>query len=239
MAAKAADKPKRFYKVAEAAPLEGGYAVLLHGRAVRTPRRARLVLPTKPLADLVVEEWTSQGEIIDLAGMRATRLAYTACDRVSAARSETIMEVVRFAGSDLLCYFAEAPRELVQRQEATWRPVLDWADQALGVRLEPVAGIIHQPQPAESLARVHALCAAMDDFTLAGLAYGASLYGSAVLALAAQAGEQSGQAAFELSRLDEAFQEQQWGVDDEAAARTARHRLEASMLDKWFAALRT
>ena len=128
---------------------------------------------------------------------------------------------------------------LVPGLSAQWLPLLDWADRTLGVRLAPVAGIIHKPQPPESLARIHALCAEADDFALAGLAYGAGLYGSAVLALAVFRGERDGEAAFDLSRLDEAFQEEQWGVDDEAAVRTARRRDEASMLERWFAALRT
>jgi len=239
MAANAAEPLKRFYKTAQAAPLEGGFAVMLDGRPVRTPAKARLILPTENLAALIAGEWTAQVDKIDLALMRATRLAFTAADRVAVARAQTVTEIVQFAGSDLLCYFAQAPQVLVQRQGAQWLPLLDWADRTLGVRLAPVAGIIHKPQPPESLARIQALCAEADDFTLAGLAYGAGLYGSAVLALAVFRGERDGEAAFDLSRLDEAFQEEQWGVDDEAAVRTARRRDEASMLERWFAALRT
>jgi len=238
MSAQSPEAPKRFYKTALAGPLDGGFAVLLDGRPLRTPRRERLILPREPLAALIAEDWAAQGDSIRLADMRATRLAFTAADRVAVARSETVAEVVQFAGSDLLCYFAEAPQALVRRQAAAWRPVLDWADRTLGVRLEPVAGIIHSPQPAESLARVQALCAETDDFTLAGVAYGAALYGSAALVLAVLHGELGGEAAFELSRLDDAFQQEQWGVDDEAAARTAQLRREAMMLDRWFAALK-
>lgn len=238
MAADPAAPPKRFYKAAQAGPLDGGFAVLLDGRPVLTPRKAPLVLPGKALAGLIAEEWAAQGDQVDLARMRATRLAFTAADRIAVARAQTVAEIVQFAGADLLCYFAEAPQVLVRRQEAQWRPLLDWADAVLGVRLAPVAGIMHRPQPAESLARIQALCAETDDFTLAGLAYGASLYGSAVLTLAVWKGELGGEAAFDLSRLDETFQAEQWGIDDEAAARTAHRRREAQLLDRWFAALR-
>ena len=239
MADAPSDAPKRFYKIAAAATAEGGFAVTLDGRSIRTPKRERLILPNLALAALIADEWAGQGETIHLAGMRATRLAYTAADRVSVTRAETVAEVVRFAGSDLLCYFAEAPRALVQRQQAQWTPLLDWAERALGVRLNPVAGIIHAAQPAESLTRIETLCAETDDFTLAGLTYATALYGSAVLALAVLHGEVTGEQAYEVSRLDEAFQQEQWGVDDEAAARTAHGRLDAAMLQAWFAALRT
>jgi chaperone required for assembly of F1-ATPase len=238
MAAQSAEAPKRFYKTARPAALEGGLAVMLDGRALRTPGNTRLLLPTEGLADLIAAEWSAQGETIDLAGMHATRLAFTAADRIAMARGQTVTEIVQFAGSDLLCYFATAPQALVQRQTAQWGPVLDWADRTLGVRLEPVAGIIHRPQPAESLARIQTICAAVDDFVLAGLAYGTALYGSAVLALAVFKGELNGEAAFDVSRLDEAFQEEHWGVDDDAALRTARRRQEAVMLNQWFSTLR-
>jgi len=238
MADKPTDAPKRFYKTAKAAPLDDGFGVLLDGRAVLTPGRARLILPREALAALIADEWEAQAQTIQLAHMNATRLAYTAIDRVAVARAETMGEIVGFAGSDLLCYFADAPQALVRRQTEQWGPLLDWADRTLGVRLEPVAGIIHRAQPAQSLARVQALCAEADDFTLAALAYGAALYGSAVLTLAVLKGECTGEQAFDLSRLDEAFQEEQWGIDDDAAARTAHRRQHAVMIGQWFSALR-
>ena len=238
MADEPTNAPKRFYKTARAAPLDDGFGVMLDGRAILTPGRARLILPGEALAALIADEWEAQLQTIQLARMNATRLAYTAVDRVAAARAATVGEIVGFAGSDLLCYFAEAPQALVRRQTEQWGPLLDWADKALGVRLDPVAGIIHRAQPAESLARVQGLCEAVDDFTLAGLAYGAALYGSAVLTLAVLKGECTGEQAFDLSRVDEAFQEEQWGVDDEAAARTAHRRGHAVMLGQWFSALR-
>ncbi|HYE42069.1 MAG TPA: ATPase, partial [Caulobacteraceae bacterium] len=98
-------------------------------------------------------------------------------------------------------------------------------------------GIIHTPQPAEALARVEALALALDDFALGGVAWATPLFGSAILALALQRGRLSGETAFDLSRLDEAFQEERWGVDAEAAERTANLRRDALALDAWFGAL--
>jgi chaperone required for assembly of F1-ATPase len=237
MAGKPDDAPKRFYKSSQAAPLEGGFGVMLDSRALRTPKGARLVLPTEALAELIAREWAAQGDKINLGGMAATRLAFTAADAIAAARAETCAEVVRYAGADLLCYFAEAPQTLVARQDQLWAPLLDWADKALGVRLVRVAGIRHQPQPEASLARLAQIAVAADDFGLAGLAYGVGLYGSAILALAVREGEIGSEAAFDVSRLDEAFQEEQWGVDPEAAARTANRRADAILLGQWFRAL--
>jgi chaperone required for assembly of F1-ATPase len=232
------NRPRRFYKAAAATPFETGFAVMLDGRALRTPRRTRLTLPTAALAALVAEEWEAQVEVIDLGHMPATRLAFTAADRIGQARAETVREVVNFAASDLLCYFAEAPQALVRRQTKQWGPILQWAEQDQGLTFIRANGIIHKPQPEATLHRLSELASAADDYALAGLAFATSLFGSAILAMALWRGRLDGEAAFELSRLDEAFQEEQWGVDEEAAARAAHRRAEAAMLDRWFQALR-
>ena len=231
------EKPRRFYKAVETSPVEGGFAVLLDGRTVRTPGGTRLVLPTAGLAALVAEDWAAQDAFIDMSAMHAQRLANTAIDAIPASRKATAQSVADFAASDLLCYRAEAPQALVQRQAERWDPMLARAEAEAGLVFTRAAGIIHQPQPDETLARIRALALELDDFRLAGLAFATALYGSAALAVATLRGWVTAEAAFNLSRLDETWQEEQWGVDDEAAERVARLRLEARMLGRWFDAL--
>ena len=231
------EKVKRFYKSAEARAGEGGFDVLLDGRSPRSARGTKLTAPTLALAQLVAEEWAGQGEFIEMASMDATRLAFTALEAIPAAREATADQFAQYAGSDLLCYFAEAPEALVQRQEAHWGPVLKRAEEEIALAFVRAAGIRHQAQPEATLARVKALALESDDFGLAGLAFGAALFGSAILALALQRGWLSGEQAHALSRVDEAFQEEKWGIDEEAAERTARLLGEAKMLERWFRAL--
>lgn len=232
------DRPRRFYKMAEAAPLpDGGFGVLLDGRALKTPQGAPMTLPTAALAALIAQEWAAQATHIVLPDMAATRLAYTALDRVAGARAAVAGEVARYAGADLLCYFADQPAVLAARQAERWGPVLDWAKAALGLELVRTTGIIHRPQPAATLARVEALAAQEDGFSLSGLAWGAGLLGSAVLALALRHGRIGGAEAYALSRLDEDFQAEQWGVDEEAAERALGLLTEAERLERWFSAL--
>ena len=212
--------------------------MLLDGRPVRTPAGDKLKLPCPALAQLLAAEWAGQGEHIVIADMPATRLAFTALDRAPVSRDEVADEIARHAGADLLCYFAEGPESLVEREVAHWGPMLGWADRELGLRLVRVSGHMHQLQPEATLARVRTLALELSDFDLTGLVNAAGLFGSAVLAFALQRGELSGDEALDLSRLDEAFQEERWGVDEEAAHRTARMRHEAQVLEQWFAALR-
>ena len=234
-----AERIRRFYAKAETAPAEGGFAVQLDGRMPRSPEGRPLVLPTQALAELVAEEWAAQGAEILAATMPATRLAWTALALgVGEGRAQSAATIASFAGSDLLCYFAEHPSGLVERQERRWGPVIDWAQGALGVQFHRAQGIVHQPQPQATLARLEALAAAEPDFILAGLASATALFGSAILAFALRHGQLTAEAAYDLSRLDEVFQEERWGVDAEAAARAETMARDAVMLGRWFGALR-
>ncbi|WP_337188963.1 ATP12 family protein [Phenylobacterium sp.] len=231
------EKPRRFYEAVSLVDAEGGVQVLLDGRNLRTPRAMRMILPTRAVAEQVAEEWAGQGETIEMAAMPATRLANTAIESIPAAREGVADQVAQYAGSDLVCYFAEAPEALVARQRAGWEPVLARAESEAGLRFERCAGIVHRDQPPETLAEVRRLALTLGDFELAGLAFGTPLFGSAVLALALHRGWLSPDEAFDLSRVDEAFQEEKWGVDDEAAERARRLRAEARMLGRWFRSL--
>ena len=232
-----ADKPRRFWMEVDVGETGDGFVVQLDGRPAKTPAGAVLVLPTQALAELVAEEWRDQGEVVELASMLATRLAATALDRVPQQHAAVAKEVAKYATSDLLCYVAEEPAPLVQAEQAAWAPLLTWAEAELGLRFVQAAGIVHTPQPAETVERVEALAAALDDFRLTGLAFGAPLFGSAVLALALQRGRVDGEGAWAASRVDEAFQESRWGVDAEAAERAERLRQESVLLERWFGAL--
>ena len=231
-------RPSRFYKTALARAADaGGFIVALDGRSVRTPGGAVLLLPTQALAELIAGEWAAQTDVIVIPKMPATRLAFTTVDLAPGARDGLADLAARFAASDLLCYFADAPEALLARETDHWGPMLTWAETALGLAFVRATGVVHQPQPPQTVEKVRALAAALDDFALTALAHAAGLFGSAILALALQRGELTGDAAFDLSRLDEAFQEERWGVDEDAAVRTAGLRADARMLERWFRSL--
>ncbi|KCZ48855.1 ATP12 family chaperone protein [Hyphomonas pacifica] len=230
-------KPKRFYKIARAEQVPGGWTVHLDERAIKTPARAALQLPTEKLAKAIAAEWNAQEAHIDLLSMHLTRLANVAIDRTPEVRYEMADELARYCETDLICHIAEDDGELAEREEAHWAPIRAWAGQALDVILVPVEGIIASPQPDASLEAARSYALSLDDFALTGLVYACGLYGSAVLALAVLEGELSATDAFEISRIDEAWQAAQWGEDDEAKAATALRRLEAKALDTWLSGL--
>lgn len=231
------EKPKRFYKAVTVVEGEGGWQIQLDGRTLRTPKAQKMVLPTRAAAEQVAGEWDAQADVIEMATMHATRLANTAIETIGSSREGVADQIAGYAGSDLTCYFAEDPAALVARQEASWNPVLRRAEAEEGLKFERCIGIVHRDQPPETLDRVRSIALALDDFALAGLAFGTSLFGSAVLGVALLRGWLTGEQAYDLSRIDEAFQEEKWGVDEEAAERTERLRGEAVMLDRWFRGL--
>ncbi len=232
------DLPKRFYKTADIEAGEGGWRVVLDGRPVRTPSGAELMLPVEALARAVAEEWGAQVELIDIPRMHLTRLVNVAIDRTPETRSELAEEAVRYAQTDLVCHLAEGPQELRERQERSWRPLRDWAGETLGVLLLPVEGVMAVRQPPASIDAVRAYALEQDDLRLTALSFATGLLGSVVLALAVMERKVSAPNALVASRVDELFQAEQWGEDDEAVAQVREQILAANALDVFLSTTR-
>jgi len=210
---------KRFYKEVSVAPSDGGFAVLLDGRSVKTPARNTLVLPTETLASAIAAEWRTQGDEVVATSMPLLRLANAVIDGVAVNRESVIDAILRFGENDLTCYRAHQPPDLVARQREGWDPLLAWARQKFGADMLVADGITHVDQTHETLSTLRGAMAGYGPFTLAGLHVVASIAGSLVLGLAVVEGEISGAHAFALSRIDETYQAEKWGEDAEAAKR--------------------
>ncbi|HEX5934774.1 MAG TPA: ATP12 family chaperone protein [Pseudorhizobium sp.] len=219
--------PKRFYKEVAVAEAEGDFAIHLDGRPVRTPAKNPLLAPTVALAELMRGEWDAQTDLIDPATMPVTKLVNTAIDGVAAEPQAVFEDILRFASSDLLCYRADAPEELVGRQTDRWDPVIEWAANDLGARFVLIEGIMPQDQPREATA---AFAARLRNYgtpiELACLHTVTSLTGSAILALAFAEGRLGEDDAWSLAHIDEDWTDEHWGIDVEAALRRARRQEE-------------
>lgn len=210
---------KRFYRKAEVAERSGGFTVALDGRPARTPAKAALVVPTRGLAEAVAAEWRAQGDHIQPHTMGLMRLTCTAIDRVARHRDDVIDEIAAYGGTDLVCYHATHPRALADRQEAAWRPLLDWVARHYHAPLVVTVDLMPVGQPAAALRALRHAIAEMDDMTLAALHGATGACGSLVIALALAAGRIDAEEAWEMSLLDESYQIECWGEDDEAARR--------------------
>lgn len=212
---------KRFYKEASVATSDAGHDVRLDGRPIRTPAGRALLLPNAALAEAIAQEWQAQPEQREIRPleMPMMRLAATAIDRVASQRAKVIADTAKYAGSDLLCYRAQTPTELVVRQARTWQPLLDWAASQHGAVLALAEGVQLRPQPSESLAAVDRAVAAHSDFGLSALFNLTAAMGSVVLALAVSAQRLDAAQAFEAAELDTLYEIEKWGEDSEAATR--------------------
>ena len=220
---------KRFYKDVAVISGDAGPEIQLDGRPVRTPARAALALPTARLAEAVAEEWRRQGDTVDPRSMPFTGLANGAIDQIAPNRESFAAGIANYGTSDLLCYRAEGPAELVDREAAAWDPLLDWARRRYDVTFRVTQGIIPVDQPPETLERLDAAVRAFDPFPLAGLSTLVTLSGSLVCGLAIVEGGHDADAIWTASEIDEAWEVEQWGEDAEAAARSARRREEFAM----------
>jgi chaperone required for assembly of F1-ATPase len=219
---------KRFYEKATVEPGAGGFAVLLDGKSVRTPARKPLTVPLASLAEALAAEWASQRELIDPASMPLTRLTNTAIDGVAERMAEVEEDVVKYAGSDLICYRASEPEALVREQAALWDGLIVFARETLQARLTLAEGVIFAPQPAEA---VEAIASAVrryvgedggSHFRLAALHTMTALTGSCIIALAVALGKLDLEKAWAAANVDEDFEMNAWGVDQEALARRER-----------------
>ena len=217
---------KRFYKSAGTQEREDGYEVQLDGLTIRTPLKAALMAPTEALAREIAREWDQQTETVRPEAMPLTRLANTALDRVVPRKDPVIDEIAAFGQSDLLCYRATAPMELVERQAQAWTPLLRWAEDCHGASLHVTEGIMPVDQPADAVTALSAAVAALDPFRLAGLHTLTTITGSLVLGLAVVDGKLAAQEAHVLSVIDETFQAEQWGLDEEAEQRLGNRKTE-------------
>ncbi|MCG5242886.1 ATP12 family chaperone protein [Azospirillum doebereinerae] len=222
---------KRFYKGAAvgAAPASAsgaGFQVELDGRPIRSPAKAPLVFRSQALAQGVAAEWEAQGDKIDAAAMPLMQLASTAVDLVPAKRGEIVDAVSAYAETDLLCYRAEHPETLVERQARVWQPLLDWAALHYDAPLRVCAGLMPQPQAPEALRALRNVVEGYDDWTLAALQTVTGACGSLIVALALLEGRIDAAEAFEASQIDESFEIERWGEDSETTKRRELLRLD-------------
>lgn len=212
---------KRFWKEVS---IDADRVVRLDDRPVRTPGRAPLSLPTDALAAAVADEWRAMGETIDPRAMPLTGLANAAIDRVAADPAGFASALAAYGESDLLCYRADTPDALVARQAAAWDPLLSWARDRYDVHFETVAGVMHRPQPAATIARLGEAVAARDAFTLAALSPLVTITGSLVGALALAEGAMDADTLWAAATVDDEWQREQWGDDPLAADALAARR---------------
>jgi len=220
-------KLKRFWKTATVEQTDDGFAVLLDGRSVKTPAKAGLIVPSKALAEKIASEWDAQEGDVNPEIMPFTRAANAAIDKVTLQFVEVADLIAAYGENDLLCYRAAIPQELVDRQAAAWDPILDWANDVYGVRLATGQGVMHIAQPPSAIERLTQEVHALSPFQLTAFYDLVSLTGSLVLGFAIVNNRLGADAAWDLSRIDEIWQAEHWGQDEEALdlAETKRQAL--------------
>jgi len=220
---------KRFYKIVELSQEGKKHFITLDGKKIRTPSRQFLMLPTPSLAQAIAGEWDDQNDDIVPASMPLTQLANTALDQTIPHRMQLIEQVAAYAATDLLCYRAAGPQDLVEQQAAGWQPLLDWGESELGAKLEVTTDLAPFKQPEQSLLAIYTAVAQLGDFTLTGLAASTAASGSVILGLALLHQRLEADEACTLAQLDEQYQSNQWGEAPDAVEQ--RNAVRQSILE--------
>lgn len=228
-------KMKKFYTEVSTEKTAGGYEIRLDGRTVKTPDGGALLCPTEALAEAVAGEWRAQDTHILPDAMPLTKLLNTALDRVATDRAAMREHVLRYAGTDLVCYLAEdSERELLEKQRETWPPLLAWLRNTHGISLEHTSGILPVEQPEDSVAALGALIDGMDDVAFTALQACVAATGSLVISIALVESRIDGDSAYEAAFLDELHQAETWGADEEAENRRKNIRKELHNISEFF-----
>lgn len=230
---------RRFYEKVSIEEVAEGHIIRLDTHKLMTPAKKLLLLPYAKLAEAVADEWRQVDEDIILSDMPMSRLVYTALDRVSESYKATAQAFASYGETDLLCYRATHPDTLVQRQDEIWSPYLDWVSATYGVSLQAGAGIAPIKQSQSSIEVLTQIAQGREGLEpnplrLTGLAHGAGLLGSAVLALRMESGEDKAENIWRAAFLDDFFQFEQWGEDSEAMARLEGMKREIETLSDYF-----
>ncbi len=212
---------KRFYKSASVAATADGWTVALDGKPIKTPAKRAFVAPTLALAEAAAAEWHAQGDEIAPTKMPVTKSVNTALDRTEREFEAVASIVAEYGGTDLICYRADGPEGLIERQAAAWDPLVEWALSRYNARLITTTGVMHALQPEEGRRSLAEAVREFSAFELTGLYDLVALSGSLIIGLAVAEGRLSPDAGWQVSRVDNLWQEEQWGVDEEATSKAA------------------
>ncbi len=223
---------KRFYEKVEISKSDNGFFILLDGRILKTPDKKNLLLASKAHAEIIAQEWQRQGQDILPQTMPCTRLINVAISQTPIRRDDLVAGFVKYIGTDLLCYRANTPQDLLARQEKHWQKYLDWAKNKHGMYFNVTGGIKAIAQPKETIVKAKKYAAVLDDIAITLLLHFTASYGSAVLAMAVMDRYVDAKTAFDISMLDETYQNELWGEDKDAAVRADFVREELGQLER-------
>jgi chaperone required for assembly of F1-ATPase len=211
---------KRFYASAEVGEADGGFSTMLDGKPIKTPSGRQVIVPVRSIADAIAAEWNAQTDTLDPLTMPLTRLANSVVEGVAGKADAVADDIAKYLGSDLLFYRAGHPEALVAREAAHWDPILFWAADTLGAHFILAEGLVHVRQPDSAIAAARAALPS-DPWSIAALHVVTSLTGSALLALALLHGVIDQDQVWAAAHVDEDWNMEKWGVDEEVAARRA------------------
>ncbi len=140
-------------------------------------------------------------------------------------RPEIIDKLMKFAATDMLLFWG-TDKDLILRQEKEWGPLLQWAAQEFGEEFKKTHTLEVSEENQKSGYRLKAFLESLSDRELAAYYLAALNMRSVLLAAALVKGRINAEEAYKAAYLEQLFQAEIWGEDEEAAAKLAERKNE-------------
>jgi chaperone required for assembly of F1-ATPase len=223
---------KKYYESVSCRKIDEGFAVFLDAAPARTALGLPVAAPTQALGEAIAQEWQAQGDVIRKETMPLTQLASMAVD-LSGHRGAMMADILAYGDTDLICYRAGDAPGLNEQQALKLDPVIGWVEERFGIALKITDGVMPVKQPPENRMKLMAAISDFDDWQLAALAAAVKALGSLVLALAFMEGHVNGETAFALSHLEEEYETNDWGKDEEKEKRLRHLKGEIEAVERF------
>lgn len=222
---------KKFYTDVSLEKSDDGYLVLLDGKAIKTPLKKVMLCPTKKLAQAIMQEWISQGDVINLRDMPMMQLLNTAIDRVAGQRKKMGEEFISHLDNDTIVYRAEQSDELTALEIKLWQPLYDWVKETFAEDIQTTENILSHVDNKGLKKKIKHWMMGLDDYHLTVLLESGALTSSTIIGAVFCHDNITAEQAFEAAYLEENYQAQKWAPDKQATENRAQTLRELKELE--------
>ena len=207
---------KKFWKKVSIKKISfNSFQIMLDERILQTPLKRELILPNLNLAQEIAKEWDQDSINIKTESMIFYGLISTSLDKIIDNRNVYIDDILDYIDTDLICYRADNPKELVELQKSKWDPIILLVEKYIGTKVQVFIGVSPNKQHYTVHDGINNLIDQFDIFEISALHRITNITGSIFLSLCVLRKDISKNEVFELSFLDELWQEENWGFDKE------------------------
>ena len=161
---------KKFWKnVQVQKKIKNSFEIILDKKILKTPMQNDLIFSNYKIAKETALEWDINEKEINTDNMVFYGLISTAIDKINNDKVSYIENVLGFINTDLICYRADGPNELVDLQNSSWNPIISFIKKYINVELKFFKGVMPSKQSLETFIRLKTLINSFSDLEISAL----------------------------------------------------------------------